>query len=421
MANQNATFSILGKKNAEEEKLLLNHLHRIGVNPQGWYGVHAHLSGLHPGNQQAKYIRIATQAFDAVTNNFESTLYIMSNFDMILVSKETPIESIDEALANVRSLFSEDPLTEGEEGSFEDRFTTWYDLSQNTDLTALDADVKFLAVEAEQRRNREEEERTSSLINQMDGEILTARNLAVISEKLQRVQINGLVQYQSAVEIEPDMKGRLLFNEYFISMKDLQRRIAPDTNLFGNPWLFSYLTELLDKRLLSVIAARDFSASRDAVSLNLNISTVLGREFQTFHRMLGENAENVLIELQMVDVLSDLSTFAYARDSLHDNGYKVILDGLNPLSLQFFDPSQLETDYVKIAWGREFKADTTQTKVAEVREVVLRLGKDKVILGRVDSEQAIVWALSLGIQRFQGHYVDTIADAMYVKGIIGDR
>jgi len=255
----------------------------------------------------------------------------------------------------------------------------------------------------------------------MDGEILTARNLAVISEKLQRVQINGLVQYQSAVEIEPDMKGRLLFNEHFISMKDLQRRIAPDTNLFGNPWLFSYLTELLDKRLLSVIAARDFSASRDAVSLNLNISTVLGREFQTFHRMLGENAKNVLIELQMVDVLSDLSTFSYARDSLHDNGYKVILDGLNPLSLQFFDPSQLETDYVKIAWGRELKADTTQTKVAEVREVVLRLGKDKVILGRVDSEQAIVWALSLGIQRFQGHYVDTIADAMYVKGIIGDR
>jgi EAL domain-containing protein (putative c-di-GMP-specific phosphodiesterase class I) len=421
MAEHSTSFSIIGQKNAEEEKLLLNHLHRIGVNPQGWYGVHAHLSGLQSGDQQPKFIRIATQAFDNLTNNFDSTLYLMANFDMILISKETPIEAIDEALSNVRSLFSEDPLTEGEEGSFEDRFTTWYDLSQNSDLTALDADVKFLSEEAECKRSREEEERTSSLINQMDGEPLTARNLTIISDKLQRVQIDGLVQYQSAIIMEADMKGRLLFNEYFISMSDLQRRIAPDTNLFGNPWLFNYLTELLDKRLLSVIAARDFSVTRDAVSLNMNISTVLSREFQTFHRMLGENAKNVLIELQMVDVLSDLSTFQYAKDSLVDNGYRVILDGLNPLSLQFFDPSQLNVDFVKIAWGREFKADTTQTKVSEVREIVIRLGKDQVILGRVDSEEAIKWALSMGIQRFQGHYVDTIADAMYVKGIIGDR
>jgi EAL domain-containing protein (putative c-di-GMP-specific phosphodiesterase class I) len=421
MAERGSAFSILGGQSAEEEKLLLNHLHRIGVNSQGWYAVHAHLSGLQAGNKQPKYIRIATQAFDTVTNNFESTLYVMSNFDMILVSKETPIEAIDEALSTVRSLFSEDPLTEGEEGLFEDRFTTWYDLSQASDLTAIDADVKFLSEETERLRTEEVEERTSSLINQMDGELLTARNLTVIADKLQRVQINGLVQNQSAIVIEADMNGRLLFNEHFISMSDLQARIAPDTNLFGNPWLFNYLTELLDKRLLTVIAARDFSVTREAVSLNLNISTVLGREFQTFHRMLGENAKNVLVELQMVDVLSDLSTFAYARDSLHGNGYRVILDGLNPLSLQFFDPRKLKADFVKIAWGREFKADTLQTKASEVKEIVLRLGKDQVILGRVDSEQAIKWALTLGIHRFQGRYIDTIADAMYVKGIIGDR
>jgi EAL domain-containing protein (putative c-di-GMP-specific phosphodiesterase class I) len=204
-------------------------------------------------------------------------------------------------------------------------------------------------------------------------------------------------------------------------MLDLQAQIALGINLFGNPWLFNYLTELLDKQLLSFIAANNFPLSREELSLNLNISTVLGPEFQTFHRTFGENAKNILVELQMVDVLSDLGTFAYARDSLHENGYRVILDGFNPLSLQFFDPTKLKADFVKIAWGREFKADTSQTKVLDVKETVLRLGKDQVILSRVDSEQAIKWALMLGIHRFQGRYVDTIADAMYVKGIIGNR
>ncbi len=421
MVERSSVFSVRACQRAGEEKLLLNHLHRIGVNSQGWYAVHVHLSGLQPRNKQPKYLRIATQAFDTVTNNFETTLYMMSNFDMILVSKETPIEAIDEALNTVQSLFSDGSLTKDEDSSFEDHFTTWYDLSQASDLMVIEVDVKFLFEEAERLRTKELEERTSSLINQMDGEPLTARDLTVIAEKLQRVQINGLVQHQSAIVIEPDMNGRLLFNEHFISMSDFQAQIASDINLFGNPWLFIYLTELLDKRLLSIIAASDFSFTQEALSLNLNISTVLGREFKTFHRMLGENAKNILVELQMVDVLSDLGAFTYVRDFLNENGYRVILDGFNPLSLQFFDPTKLKADFVKIAWGREFKADTSQTKVSDVKETVLRLGKDQVILSRVDSEQAIKWALTLGIHRFQGRYVDTIADAMYVKGIIGDR
>jgi hypothetical protein len=73
MAERSGAFLILGCQRAGEEKLLLDHLHRIGANSLGWYAVHVHLSGLQAGNKQAKYIRIATQAFDAVTNNFEST------------------------------------------------------------------------------------------------------------------------------------------------------------------------------------------------------------------------------------------------------------------------------------------------------------------------------------------------------------
>ena len=149
----------------------------------------------------------------------------------------------------------------------------------------------------------------------------------------------------------------MLFHENYISMFDLQKRIAPDINLFASTWLFQYLTETIDKRLLLAMQNADFDAMEDSISLNLNISTVMAREFQQFSRVVGDNASKVVIEVQLINVFADLGAYVYARDSLQERGYRVLIDGLNPLSLQFFEPGLLEADFVKIGWGREFLGD----------------------------------------------------------------
>ena len=113
-----------------------------------------------------------------------------------------------------------------------------------------------------------------------------------------------------------------------------------------------------------------------------------------------------------------MSSFDFARDWLRDNGYRVLIDGLNPLSLQFFDPGMLGGDFVKISWNRESIRGENEERLDELREVVANADKTRVVLARVDSEEAVNWGLSLGIQRFQGHYVDKIVDAMNTKGII---
>ena len=113
-----------------------------------------------------------------------------------------------------------------------------------------------------------------------------------------------------------------------------------------------------------------------------------------------------------------MEAYADARDMLQENGYRVLIDGLNPLSLQFFDPALLEANLVKINWGQEFENEDSKTRVNDMRQVVQNVGADNVILGRVDSKDAVIWALSLGVSRFQGFYIDTIVDAMLAKGII---
>jgi hypothetical protein len=53
-----------------------------------------------------------------------------------------------------------------------------------------------------------------------------------------------------------------------------------------------------------------------------------------------------------------------------------------------------------------------------MRQVLKNVGAENVILGWVNSEDAVIWALSLEVCRFQGYYIDTIVEAMLAKGII---
>jgi EAL domain-containing protein (putative c-di-GMP-specific phosphodiesterase class I) len=160
--------------------------------------------------------------------------------------------------------------------------------------------------------------------------------------------------------------------------------------------------------MLAVLGNRDFDTLPFTLSLNLNVSTVLSREFQKFHQSVGKNTNKVVVEMQVLDIIADMNTFGYARDSLQERGYRVVVDGLNPLSLQFFDPGLLKSDFVKINWDAEYEGDVDPARMTEMREVITSTGKDSVILARVDTEQAIKWGLALGISRFQGFYIDDL-------------
>ena len=120
----------------------------------------------------------------------------------------------------------------------------------------------------------------------------------------------------------------------------------------------------------------------------------------------------------MIDILADIEAFTGARDTLQGHGYRVLVDGLSPLTLEFFDVSRLRADFVKICWSREAWGGLSSDRTTYVREVVARTGTQKMLLARVDCDDAIKWALELGITRFQGHYIDKLIKAMTAKGDI---
>ena len=395
-----------------EEILLLERLRAMRASRVGAYVVHLHLSELRPGNRKPHFIRIAARSFEMLITNFDVVMFQLANTDFVLLCREVPVDDVDASISKARALFSEDPLTAGD--VMEDQFSTWHDISQDGDYTA------FMTVAADLLEDQQKRQLADDAMSgrTMEGNPLTPANVSAINRRLHATPIEDLIREQTAVQVHVGGKGKVLFRENYISMFDLQKRIAPDINLFGSTWLFQYLTETIDKRLLLAIQKVDFDAMDDAISLNLNIGTVLAREFQQFTRVVGDNASKVVIEVQLINIFADLGAFIYARDSLQERGFRVLIDGLNPLSLQFFEPGLLAADFVKIGWGREFLGEVQDTRLGEMRDVVEHTGSDRVILARVDSEDAVKWGLNLGITRYQGHYIDTVVEAMTAKGII---
>lgn len=398
-------------KSQTQEAVLLDKLARIEENPSGYFAVHLHLSQLRASNRQPHFINIATRVFDNLVAGNDAIVYSMMNKDLVLLCREVLVEDIDPYIDKVRAMFSEDPVAIGDD-DFEDRLTTWYDLAAREDFAAFLSAATELSVKAQVQVEELEKARNDEA-NKGTGDPITAKNLAALNQQLQATRIADLIRQQTCIRISPGEAGAIVFREHFIAMSELKERVAPAINLFSSAWLFQYLTETLDKRVLSVIGRKNFDEVLEPISLNLNIGTVLSRDFSNFNKLVDDNASKFVIEFQVIDIFADMNTYGYARDMLQERGYKVLVDGVNPMSLQFFDPANLKPDYIKVAWGKDFESDSDDDgRLKMFRETVQNAGAESMVLSRVDSEKAVKWGLALGISRFQGYFVDKLFQAM---------
>jgi len=389
------------------EKMLLDHIRRFDRTRKGRSAVHLHLSQLKDHFRQPHHLRIAQRAFDFLINGTESRLYPLNNGDFVLISKDVPVGDMDAALSKVRILFNGDPLIDDDES-----FATWYDMGTQYNEFLQDMET---VVEASQKASAKPAQLHPSAAKSMAGRPLTPESLDRAIAVLRNTDIFDLIKHQAAIRIGAGGDAKLLFREHFVSIGALQTRIAPGTALVADQWLFQYFTEELDKRMLVAMGQRELSGMKHPISINLNLATVFSREFEAFNNAVGPDARKIVIEFQTRDVFSSLSRYAMARKLLQNKGYKVLIDALNPLSLQFFDPGRLEPDYFKVYWGEEYVTGASQKRIDEMHAMVAKLGASNVLMARLDSEDAIKFGLNLGITQFQGHFTDDLLRAMAAK------
>ena len=144
---------------------------------------------------------------------------------------------------------------------------------------------------------------------------------------------------------------RPVFKELFISIGKLAQQVLPNVNLAANRWLFQHLTETLDLRVLKLITQEDNRDLHSSFSVNLNVGTLLSREFAEFDTSLRTGGRGtIMIELQLIEIHSDVTNYMFARDFVRERGYRDCIDGVTHQSLPVVERQALGADLVKLAW-----------------------------------------------------------------------
>ena len=394
----------------DQEYRLLDCIDRLNRHRTGRRAVHIHLSRLKSQNRRDHHLRIAANTFENLIHAFEGQLFKLANHDIFFVFRDANPADIDEAVVRLRYLFNDDPLIHEADDEVPSGFCTWYDAERQYAELLLAA--KGLYDEAQKRQKR------LALIGG-DGRDekppIDPHRLGELVDTIASADLSNLMRRQAVYAIIANQAPQPLFRELFISIAELQKQILPNYNLLANRWLFQALTETLDRRMLSLLARNDDPMIANSFSVNLNISTILAPEFLAFDSSLRSGARGtIVIELQMIDVYSDIAAFSFARDFLRDRGYRICLDGLTELTIGHVDRDRLGVDLVKLQWsaglGEESNADRRQA----MKELIERTGKARTILCHVDNEAAIKFGHSVGLAMYQGRFLDQLMSAKNV-------
>ncbi|NCC03243.1 MAG: EAL domain-containing protein [Proteobacteria bacterium] len=382
-----------------QESMLMDLILRLGRLREGRIGLHLHFSRLSPAYKEERYIRIATEAFGNYISGFEGFLFSLKNGDLFYVAKDVTATVLKTSAERIRLLFSQDALTEAYTERGEPAFYTLYDLEKDYD-TLLKTMQSFLPKLSSLPSLSEQ------LKTKKDKEAIHPSMLSKIELALETTDVSGLARSQTICTLIDPTPPQPLFEEIYISIEDLQRTILPQFDITSNFWLFRYMTQTLDQRALQMLMRSDYSSSRP-FSLNLNVQTVLSPEFSKFESMItAQLCGRLVIELDLVDVISNMSAFMFARDYLHDHGFRLCLDGLTHHTLPFYNRSDLGFDLMKILWTPN-GLDTIQTSMLpEVRRIIMDSGQAHIILCRCDNDEAIKTGQDLGIVMFQGRAID---------------
>jgi hypothetical protein len=382
------------------EELLLDFVTRLDRHRAGRMACELHLRLLRPYHQQPHHLRIVRKTLEPLTRRFDAGIYEMHNRSIVVVTKGAALADIETYVAMVRGLFAEDPLFLSEDDS---QFCSWYDLAQDYDAllrrarqlsgaqkTAADASAEGSAAVA-------------------GGSEIRPTHLEQIERAIEHADLANILRRQEVCAVIPGLRPEPMFHELYFSMRFLAQSLLPGHNVTADDFLFRHLTRVLDRRMLALMTQRELFHLLKTAAINLNVRTVLAAEFMEFDKATNlQDRGSLAIELPALDVMNDPEEYLFARDFLKERGYKIVLDGVKHLNLPLIDRDWLGFDFVKVTWTPSLYDDASTQRGEALKAAVHKIGRDRVVLCRVDSEDGLKAGEALGITLYQGRLIDAL-------------
>ena len=398
--------------NLAQEYALVDFASRLENHRDGRVALYFNLSQLKSQNRREHHVRVAGSMMDEIAHSYDGQLFPLTNGDMVLVLRNVQADIIDDTIVRLRTLFSNDPLANQDDsaggGLTRNRppFVQLINIEGNYEQFMTIAQRTLKKEEARQKRLREIGAQ-SSISGSKTNQSLSVSHLVRLEEVLSMADLSNLLRRQPISQLQADMTFRPVMLELFISINSLAEALIPDVQISANRWLFTHLTQILDQRMLKIIRRGDDRTLERSISLNFNIATVLSQAFMDFDNGLRQEIrDSIMIEFQFVDIVMDCEGFVFARDFLKERGYRVCLDGISSDHMPLIDRDFLGVDVTKITSNRFFNDDAGDEIHNYLGQYIDRIGPKRIILSRCDNEGVIRTGQKMGIQLFQGFYVD---------------
>lgn len=393
----------------EPEELLLDYAQRLKKHLPGRRAVHCHLSQLMAHNKGERHMRLAASIFEDLVNKHEGQCFCLRNGDLVVVVKGVTVAQLDRPVLKLQYLFSEDPLMQQDPSAETHVFCTWYDLEKDYRDFLQTAQLMYSGVGVPAVAKPTSGETGTAAAEELRGagRPLTPEQLGKLETALNNTDVIPLLRQQPVCAITRDKPPTPVFRETYVSIDALRQQMLPDYDLLSNRWLFQYLTEILDQRVLAALPS--FIADpTEAISININVATILSDGFITFQQSTRHKSMSVVLELRTADIFGDMTRFMFARDHARQQGFKLCVDGHSHISFPMLRRDDLGVDLEKVFWSPDLSGKLRASQRERFNEAVSQAGPARVILCRCDDEAAIDYGLSLGISLFQGRYVDTL-------------
>lgn len=354
--------------------------------------------------------KLVNDIFVSLLKTSGGKIFTLPNEDLILIYAVKFNDELASKLVNIKFLLNNDEKIKNTTSLEEAGIVVFYDLIADwADFSKKIVDVYY----AKNNELKAEQDTKKSFFKTDDKsykEKMDAELLAKVQKIISVADFSSFIRRQSICAIIGKSPPQRVFEEVYVAIPDMRDALMPNIDITANTWLFLALTEMLDKRVLEVISRHDDGSLSSKFSVNINVSTILSDEFLRFDESINVGMrQSIVLEMQLVDIFSDIRSFILARTFARAKGYKICIDGITVEQLKFLKRQNLDCDLMKIAWHPQLEQVLTNDK--DFMSYMNKAERAKIILCRIDDEKAIELGNSLGINLYQGRYVNRLLSA----------
>lgn len=376
------------------EDLAMAFMEAVRPKSSSWLALHFNISKLQHYNQADIMLENTRIVLQRGFSGHEFKLFTLSNNDVVIFIKDIGLIKIESVVMEMRKLFGEDPLvikTTGQE-HFYKTFHLNHGFESLTDLLhETRNDAHHTGV------NYGEQPPLSSV------PMLPFETLVKLQNTLRHADISNFIRRQGFYSITSETSIKRIGCEFFLSLEGIENVIDADSHIISDFALFKYLSVLFDKKLLAYLASQmKYLDSSWDIHINLNMRSIISKDFFDFHKKISPR--RITIEIDRTDILWDQEGFNFAVDFLKGYRHHVCMDLLSATNLKFFTGSDVVCDSYKIIAD----PDLFKYHMDDLTAFVEDKGASKIIFARCESPHVIKEGLKLGVNLYQGRYLDQI-------------